>query len=520
MSEGRGGPPRASRGSDRWSRLAQAGPLLLVLGSAFTAPLFTVGALTLTGDRLLGVAALVVATGFGVAARLRWTPIHTALAVFVGVQVLTSLLNAAVWPQGLKFVTVYVLGFACFCLAAEWARSAEGQRRFGTWWITIGACLGLTGTVAAVWANLSQKLVWGAGIVEVIWFGSPKLAFAAKATFNEWNLFSTFLLIPLAVGLWRWPRDIHARWLTACLGAMVFGLVFGFTRAAWLSMAGIIAFWWWVRRPRGWQLAAVGAMLVLASLLQVAATSRPVHSGAYWPTAQARQTPGTQLQGAALLQRQLAIAKSKERRIQTVAQQENRPLTQLEKQRLEQLNDDIRRIERAIQVLEAPFSTRAALADAFTTSAIWARLVEPVKTGRDSNMMGRLAIGRVAIESWLRRPVVGHGVGSINRLAVVLPDGQRLQKVWNGNLVLFVLHDSGLVGLAALLGLAVAVWRRGAGAISRGADGATLSLAVPLLAVGGALCFAYQFTHGLWLMYPYVYLGLLTSATDDASSRL
>lgn len=44
---------RAARGADLWSRLAQAGPRLLVLGSAFTAPLFTGGTLTLTGDRLL-----------------------------------------------------------------------------------------------------------------------------------------------------------------------------------------------------------------------------------------------------------------------------------------------------------------------------------------------------------------------------------------------------------------------------------------------------------------------------------
>lgn len=46
------------------------------------------------------------------------------------------------------------------------------------------------------------------------------------------------------------------------------------------------------------------------------------------------------------------------------------------------------------------------------------------------------------------------------------------------------------------------------------AGGATPSLTVPLLASGGALCFAYQFTHGLWLMYPYVYLGFLTAVTE------
>ncbi len=90
----------------------------------------------------------------------------------------------------------------------------------------IGAGLGLIGTVVSVWANLPQKRVWGTGIAQVLWFGLPKLVFAGKATFAEWNLLSSFLLIPLALSLWRWPRDAHARWLTASLGAVVFGLAF------------------------------------------------------------------------------------------------------------------------------------------------------------------------------------------------------------------------------------------------------------------------------------------------------
>ena len=73
----------------------------------------------------------------------------------------------------------------------------------------IGAGLGLIGTVVSVWANLSQKLV-----------------FAGTATFAELNLFSIFPLIPLAPSRWRSPRDAHARWLTAFLGAVVFGLAF------------------------------------------------------------------------------------------------------------------------------------------------------------------------------------------------------------------------------------------------------------------------------------------------------
>jgi hypothetical protein len=48
----------------------------------------------------------------------------------------------------------------------------------------------------------------------------------------------------------------------------------------------------------------------------------------------------------------------------------------------------------------------------------------------------------------------------------------------------------------------------------RDAHAPTPSLVVPLLASGTALVFAYQFTHALWLMYPYVYLGFLTAATE------
>jgi len=40
-------------------------------------------------------------TGLGVAHRLRWTPVQSALALFVGVQVLTTLVNAGPWPQEL-----------------------------------------------------------------------------------------------------------------------------------------------------------------------------------------------------------------------------------------------------------------------------------------------------------------------------------------------------------------------------------------------------------------------------------
>jgi len=103
-------------------------------------------------------------------------------------------------------------------------------------------------------------------------------------------------------------------------------------------------------------------------------------------------------------------------------------------------------------------------------------------------------------------------------LLVVLPDGTRLPKPWTANLVLFVLHDSGLLGLGALAALLTVLGFKGWRAARRGAGVEMPPVSVPLLVSGAALLFAYQFTHALWLMYPYVYLGLLTSAIDDRAA--
>jgi hypothetical protein len=388
----------------------------LILGSAFTAPLFTLGRLTFTGDRLLGIVAVGVVAALSLVRRLHWTPVHSALALFVAVQVFTTLGNARQWPHGLKFMTIYVLGFACFCLAAECARREEARRASVTWWIAVGAGLGVIATVAATWANLSRHAVWGAAIVQAVAVegGRFRSVFAGRVTFWEPNLLSSFLLIPFALALWRWARG--ARALSRAGGALaglVFGLTFGFTRAAWIATTGIVACWWWSERPPRRRVAGLAALLLLAFLLHTAVVGVPV-------------------------------------------------------------------LER--------------------------RVITPIETGYDQNLWVRWIRSRVTVESWLARPVVGHGAGSLNRLSIVGTSGRRLEKIWNGNLVLFVLHDSGLLGLGALVWLGVVVWRRGI---------RSPTLGIPLLAIGAGLCFAFQFTHGLWMMYPYVYLGLLTAETGD-----
>ena len=73
---------------------------------------------------------------------------------------------------------------------------------------------------------------------------------------------------------------------------------------------------------------------------------------------------------------------------------------------------------------------------------------------------------------------------------------------------------SGHLDLAALLGLVVVIVRRSRRLMADDTGEKTPPVLVPLLASGAALCFAFQFTHGLWLMYPYVYRGFLTAVLE------
>lgn len=405
--------------------LRVAGPFVLFAGCAWSSPLLTIFGLAVTGDRLLGLAALGVLIVLGVRRAWRWTSIHTALAIFVGAQILTTLLRAGTWPQGPKFVTIYVLGFACFALAAECARGADGQRRMTSAWIAAAVVVSIVGTVMANLSNVYQRPLWGTWQAQILFRDTPeeRLLFGPQITLTEWNLFSSFLLVPFTLSLWLWRRDGGDQLgRVAALAAMVFGIVTGITRAVWVSAAALVALWTWRKRPRLPQLATLASIVVAALLVQA-----------------------------------LCLGAT--------------PLFQ-------------RGFERG-------------------------------------TVANRVIINQATIDSWLARPrlsgwydvLLGHGAGSVNRLFVPTRTG-RLIKVWTGNVVLFVLHDSGVLGLATLLALAVAVCRRARGALRRDAHAPTPSLAVPLLATGAALAFSYQFTHALWLMYPYVYLGFLTAATD------
>src|SRR5215471_5449516 len=104
--------------------MARVLAVVLVVGGTVSVPLFDLAHLTFTGDRIVGVVAVLSLIVHALRTGFRWTPVHIALAVFVAVQIFTTLLNVSVWPRGIVLVTVYVLGFACFALTADIASAA------------------------------------------------------------------------------------------------------------------------------------------------------------------------------------------------------------------------------------------------------------------------------------------------------------------------------------------------------------------------------------------------------------
>ena len=131
-----------------------------------------------------------------------------------------------------------------------------------------------------------------------------------------------------------------------------------------------------------------------------------------------------------------------------------------------------------------------------------------IAPGATSSATGRVSVVRLAVNGWLRRPILGWGTNGY--LYVYGPSGGS----WIGNLELHVLFDTGIVGLLLLLGAF-------AGAVGRGVS----SLLTPpaawteahfallgTMAGGAALVVAYQFTDGTWLGFTWVFFAVFVAA--------
>ena len=481
---------------ERWT---SPGLFAVIALSACTAPLLTVVNVTLTGDRLLGSAAVIAVAAMAAARALHWTAIHTAVAVFAGIQVLTSLAAVSAWPAGPRFAAVYVFGFASFALAAELARRARDPWTGARVWIALGAIFGLAGAGVAFVANLRQVDLWGSGHAATVRArGCVQLVlYAAKLTFGEWNLYSSFLLVAFALSLWWWRSGAAPPWRygigSVALGAIVLGLVFGMTRAAWIGMAALIVLWAWARRP-GWRATGALAGLVIAGFAAQAAAigQTPLYVRVVQPVLWGldRNIEMRRLINEATLESWRGAPARAESGAHAGV-----PPTPRERDECQKFPGEVAK-PRGVTAAPGPMPMEARAEGDPTGPAPTPTVTRP----------------RARTRSQWQRQVLGNGAGSINALHIVPPGEAELEKPWNGNVLLFVLHDSGAVGLASLAGLIVAVALVARSALRRTGDPSGRALVVASLGAGVALLFAYQFTHALWLMYPYVYLGLLSAA--------
>ncbi len=137
----------------------------------------------------------------------------------------------------------------------------------------------------------------------------------------------------------------------------------------------------------------------------------------------------------------------------------------------------------------------------------------------EQTALGRFLVFQEALQDLPRHPLLGAGTASFNLSfdwARYIP-AWTSDKTWIPNAPLRILHDTGLIGLAAFVGFLIALWSK----IQRGLRGAHAQTPVLLGLSGGALVYAisFQLTDGTILAFFWVQLGLLASAAILSSDQ-
>lgn len=205
----------------------------LVLLATSNRPLGQVAGLTVRPDLASGaLAVVVVLLALLARRRLPLSPALLGFGGFVAFQLFSSVANRGAWPDGVKFSLIYILALAYLCATLILVRDAETAH----WALSLALVLAVAEASLSVLAVLSSNLI---GVPSP----SPMLPRAfprAGGAMSEANLFSSLLLVPFSLALWRWsarPRPAR-RQGAACL-ALTAGLIFGLTRAVWIASLAV-----------------------------------------------------------------------------------------------------------------------------------------------------------------------------------------------------------------------------------------------------------------------------------------
>ncbi len=122
---------------------------------------------------------------------------------------------------------------------------------------------------------------------------------------------------------------------------------------------------------------------------------------------------------------------------------------------------------------------------------------------------GRVLLYREALTEWQGHPLLGLGPGSF---AYKLSGDTSTSAAWLPNLTLLALHDTGILGLLALLWLFAAFYVISIGALRRAPPGELRAALAGLIAAVTAMLVAFQLTPGFNLGYSWALLALGAAA--------
>jgi O-antigen ligase len=155
-----------------------------------------------------------------------------------------------------------------------------------------------------------------------------------------------------------------------------------------------------------------------------------------------------------------------------------------------------------------------AFAPSSVTHALWARAQGLLNFGSGSGY-GRVLLYKVALAEWRAHPLLGTGPGSFSYR---LPGDTAPGPAWLPNLTLQVLHDTGVLGLLAMLWLCAAFYVTTVRALWRAPDGPLRAALGGLIAAITALLIAFQLTPGFTLGYSWALLALGVAASSAVTA--
>lgn len=189
--------------------------------------------------------------------RLPHSSLHAPLAVLAATVLLSAALGSA--PLlGLKawIVACGYVAFAYVYCFVTWSGPSRGERLI-PWIVGSGAAWGIYGTVRVLLDGVTLRAAYG----------------AARPFFTEHGAYGAYLamILPLGLLLALERRGSTRVFYVAASLAMALGIVFSFTRAAWVSLAAVLpataALWAsWRRSLRPFALVAALSVLVLVVL--------------------------------------------------------------------------------------------------------------------------------------------------------------------------------------------------------------------------------------------------------------